>query len=142
MARRLRKAEANAIGLLIIVAIPIYVAAKIFESVGWVIPVVAVITAIALYGWYRQRQKTKRLEYLRGKYHDEELVQKIFNGYFWQGQTAEQLEDSLGRPVAVDDKRLKTKTKEIWKYQHQSANRYALRITVENGVVIGWDQKA
>jgi hypothetical protein len=31
--------------------------------------------------------------------------------------------------------------KEIWKYNHSGGNRYGLRITIENGEVIGWDKK-
>ena len=84
----------------------------------------------------------KRIAYLRRKYSEEDIVQKILQGYFWSGQTAEQLYDSLGPPVDVDSKMLKTKTKEVWKYRHQGANRYGLRITVENGCVAGWDNKA
>jgi hypothetical protein len=70
------------------------------------------------------------------------LVQKIFNGYFWQGQTEAQLMDSLGPPVAIDNKLLKTKVREVWKYRQQGVNRFALRITVEDGYVSSWDQKA
>jgi hypothetical protein len=60
---------------------------------------------------------------------------------FWQGQTQEQLLDSLGRPADTDTKVLKTKTKEIWKYNRVGKNRFGLRVTVENGVVVGWDKK-
>ena len=63
------------------------------------------------------------------------------NKNFWQGQTAEQLIDSLGRPEDIDQKILKTKKKEIWKYNHQGGNRYGLRITLDNDHVVGWDQK-
>jgi len=82
------------------------------------------------------------LSYLRDKYQDEGIVQNIYVGYFWQGQTAEQLKDSLGPPAAVDNKLLKTKTREVWKYQPTGRNRYALRVTVEDGYVTGWDKKA
>ena len=61
--------------------------------------------------------------------------------HFWQGQTEEQLLDSLGKPKDIDQKVLKTKTKEIWKYNETGKNRYALKITLENGKVVGWDQK-
>lgn len=86
-------------------------------------------------------QKQKRLAYLRDKYHDEEIVQKINGGYFWEGQTEEQLRDSLGEPSAIDNKLLKTMTREVWKYHPSGVNRYRLRITVENGRVAGWDKK-
>lgn len=38
------------------------------------------------------------------KYDDESLVQSIMESSFWQGQTAEQLIDSLGNPHDVDKK--------------------------------------
>lgn len=47
--------------------------------------------------------------------------------------------DSLGRPLDIDQKVLKTK--EVWKYNQTGKGRYALRITLENGEVVGWDQK-
>jgi hypothetical protein len=90
----------------------------------------------------RHQKKVRRIAYLRSKYDDEQIVQKIFQGYFWNGQTEEQLYDSLGPPVDVDTKALKTKTKEVWKYGHRGGNRYGLRITLENGCVSGWENKS
>ncbi len=142
MARKMTKAEGKAFGVLAIVALPIVGIVKIFETVGWIIPIGLVAGVIGFFIWYQSDKKKRRLSYLRDKYEDEELVQKILQGYFWQGQSEEQLRDSLGAPIDVDHKVLKTKTREIWKYQHQGANRFGLRITVENGYVTGWDKKA
>lgn len=75
------------------------------------------------------------------KYNNESLVDKLMNGMFWQGQPKGQLIDSLGMPLDVDQKVLKTKTKEIWKYKATGKNRYALKITIEDGEVVGWDKK-
>ena len=75
------------------------------------------------------------------KYDDTQVVDKLMSGTIWRGQTAEQVVDALGSPLSVDTKVLKTKSKEIWKYDHRGANRYALRVTIENGIVVGWDQK-
>ena len=142
MARRRTKGEGALIGLLIIIGLPIYLVSQLVQSIGWILPVIAIAGAIALYTWYQNDKKQKRLAYLRQKYGDEDIVQKIFNGYFWQGQTEAQLMDSLGPPVAVDNKLLKTKVREVWKYRQQGVNRFALRITVEDGYVSSWDQKA
>jgi hypothetical protein len=57
-------------------------------------------------------------------------------------QTPEQLIDSIGRPVDIDRKIMKTKTKEVWKYNQTGRGRFALRIILEDGVVIGWDKKS
>ena len=48
---------------------------------------------------------------------------------------------ALTPDLAVDNKVLKTKTKDIWKYNRTGTNRYGLRITVENDIVVGWDKK-
>jgi hypothetical protein len=89
----------------------------------------------------RAKRAAERLAYLRAKYKDEVIVQRIINRECWRGETAEQLIDSLGRPADIDHKLLKTKSKEVWKYGHRGANRYAVRVTLENNVVIGWDVK-
>lgn len=142
MSRRITKAESKALGALLIVGLPIAGIVKFFEAVGWVIPIALMAAGISLFIWYQHDKKQKRLLYLRAKYQDEALVQKIFQGYFWQGQNEDQLQDALGPPAAVDHKVLKTKTRDIWKYQHQGANRFGLRITVEDGYVTGWDKRA
>ncbi len=142
MARRMTKAESKALTTLIIIALPIVGIIKLFEAVGWVIPAIFTVGVIVLFIWYKHNKKQKRLSYLRAKYQNEEVAQKIFQGYFWQGQSDEQLRDSLGSPVDVDRKVLKTKTREIWKYHHQGSNRFGLRITVEDGYVTGWDKRS
>lgn len=136
------KAETGLLVIALVVGAPIYAAAELAESVGWLIPVAAVLAVIVLVLWYRHDKKQMRLAYLHDKYCDEGLVQKIFDGCIWQGQTEEQLTDAIGEPQAVDRKTLKTKTKETWKYHHRGANRFGLRIIVEDGYVVGWDQKA
>ena len=82
-------------------------------------------------------KRTRLLE----KYGDPALVGRLMRGRFWVDMTQGQLLDSIGRPVHIDQKVLKTKTKEIWKYQKTGTNRFALRITVENKIVVGWDDK-
>lgn len=164
MARKRTKSE-NAVSLVMIVfAMLIAGIAKFFEIFGWVIPALLVVAVIAFSLWYQHVKKQKHLAALRKrhedeleaaqardaarlialqeKYGDEQIVQKIFQGLIWQGQTEEQLLDAIGSPVNVDSKVLKTKKKEIWKYDHWGSNRYGLRITVENGRVTGWDKKA
>ena len=74
------------------------------------------------------------------KYKNDELVESLMQESFWRGQTADQLRDSLGEPLDIDQKVLKTKLKEVWKYQELGKNRYALKITLDDGVVVDWDQ--
>ena len=142
MAKRTSKADAALISLVVVVGLPIFLVSKLVESVGWVMPIIVVAAIIGFAIWYQQGKKKKRLEYLRSKYHNEEIVQKIVGGFIWQGQSEEQLKDSMGDPVAIDRTALKTKTKETWKYHQQGVNRFGLRVKVENGYVVGWDKKA
>jgi cbb3-type cytochrome oxidase subunit 3 len=91
--------------------------------------------------------KKKRLEARRTalllKYdNDHEIVKMIMSRMFWQGQTPMQLIDSLGHPADIDKKVLKTKSKEIWKYNQTGRGRFSLRITIENDLVVGWDKKS
>lgn len=141
MAKRMSKADMQGLGALVILGAIGSAIVKFFETVGYVIPSIALIAGIAGYVWNRKNKKAARLSYLRNKYHDEMTVERIVSGHIWQGQTASQLSDSLGSPADVDVNVLKTKRKEIWKYRHQSGNRYGLRITLENNVVVGWDRK-
>ena len=92
------------------------------EWYWWAI-IICMIIGVAVY--YQQKWKRERL---MAKYGDGALVEKIMNGMYWQGQTEGQLLDSLGRPLDIDQKVLKTKTKEVWKYQETGKNRYALKI--------------
>ncbi len=100
--------------------------------------VVSIITLLLI---IRAILKHVRSKNLMAKYQDKEVVDNIMRRQFWQGQTAEQLIDAIGEPEDIDVKVLKTKKKEIWKYDHQRGNRYELRITLDNDVVVGWEQK-
>lgn len=142
MARKMTKAQSKGSGLLALVVLSFAGIAKFFETVGWVIPVLTVLAGIAAYFWYQHDKQQKRLQYLRSKYSSEEVVQDIFQGRFWQGQTEDQLKDALGAPSEVDNKVLKTKTRQVWKYQPRGGNRFGLRITVEDGYVTGWEKKS
>lgn len=75
------------------------------------------------------------------KYGDERVVENIMSKMIWQGMTEDQLIDSWGRPAAKDQKVFKTKITETYKYNRIGHNRFRSRVKVENGVVIGWEQK-
>jgi len=140
MARR--KANAGALGLLIILGLVVVSIGKILDAVGPAIVLVICAAAIGGYSWLKISQRKARLAFLRDKYKDEAIVQRIIQRLFWEGQTSEQLIDSLGNPASVDHKMLKTRKREIWKYGRQGVNRYALRITLDEDTVVGWDQKS
>ncbi len=135
------KAEMDGIALLFVLAIPVYFIFSLGESIGWIPLAILVLGLIAIYFWGKAEETKKRREALLQKYQNTELVEMIMNKNIWQGQTTEQLLDSLGRPVDLDEKVLKTKKREVWKYDHQGANRYNLRVTLDNDLVVGWDKK-
>lgn len=141
MAKKMSKAEMQGVFWLIIIGLPIYWVSQLGESIGWVPLILIVVVIIGVFVWYEAEKTKKRRTALMKKYQDEDLVDSLMSQSFWQGQTADQLMDSLGNPEDIDQKILKTKKKEVWKYNYQGANRYGLRITLDNDLVVGWDQK-
>ena len=71
----------------------------------------------------------------------DETASRILASELWVGQTEEQLREALGEPIDVDEKVMKTKKREVWKYDQVGGNRFNTRVTLENGVVTGWDRK-
>lgn len=156
MGRRSTKAQDKALGALIvwgaIIGLPVYLIVKAGEAVGWPVLIGGVAALIVGILWYRHAQakadeaeRARQIEARRSallqKYGDAQVVERIMSRSYWQGQTAEQLRDSLGDPADIDEKVLKTKSKQVWKYQQTGVNRFALRIIVENDSVVGWDEK-
>lgn len=90
----------------------------------------------------KNEETALRLSYLLEKYNDEAVVINIMKCMIWESMTAAQLFDSLGEPEAIDQKYLKQISREVWKYNSQGSNRYRLRVTLENGAVVGWDKKS
>jgi hypothetical protein len=105
--------------------------------------VVAIVVAFMVIGSKAKASAAEaRRAALLAKYKDEKIVERLLAKEIWVGQTSQQLLDSVGQPHDVDQKVLKTKKKEIWKYGHKGGNRYMWRVTLENDQVIGWDEKA
>lgn len=103
--------------------------------------IAGVIVTIVIETHKHKQKNHDRKNRLMQKYNDSEMVEALMSGSFWQGQTSDQLYDSLGEPESVDKKVLKTKSKQIWKYGHKGGNKFSLRITIENDSVVGWDKK-
>jgi hypothetical protein len=59
----------------------------------------------------------------------------------WVGQTEKMLIESRGKPEDMDYKVLKTKIKSTLKYGWLGANRYRLRVFLDDDVVVGWEDK-
>ena len=135
----------NLQGLLVGIGVIFSLIASAFQAVanalgqyGWVYIVAGIIIVVFLWVWHDSRSRAIRRQALLEKYGNEEIVDRIIRGDVWMGQTSEQLQEAIGTPVDVDEKVLKTKIKEIWKYHRRGQNRYALRVNLDNGVVVGW----
>ena len=103
--------------------------------------IVVVVVRTSLAGQARIRERRERHAALLAKYGDESIVERIVDGHYWIGATAEMLQDSLGPPEQTESKVMKTKTKATWKYGRIQANQYKLRIYLDDDVVTGWDSK-
>lgn len=79
----------------------------------------------------------RRENRLRARYSGQTL-NDLIGKVIWEGETAEQVRDSLGPPVEIETQARKTKHKEVWKYGHEGGNRFRLRITLDDGQVVGW----
>jgi hypothetical protein len=101
----------------------------------------AIIIAMMMQAAAAAKAEEERRDRIYTKYGKTPLAEKLIARTIWTGETAAQLRDSLGQPLDVDQKVLKTKKKEIWKYNQTGTNRYALKITLDNDEVVGWDQK-
>jgi hypothetical protein len=108
----------------------------------WVVAGCLLVVGAAVL-WYAARALARRSRYARllAKYGDDRIVDAIVTGTIWQGMTSEQLRESWGNPVSIEEKVLKTKTKQVFKYQQVSPNRYRDKVMLEDGIVVGWDQK-
>jgi len=138
MAKRLTASDrflGSILGLALVIYLPVYFVSKIIDISGWEIPALVIVSLIALPAFLKIRKKKARIRYLKKKYKDDALVDRILSRGFWQGQTEEQLVDAIGQPEAVDHKLLKTRRREIWKYHTLGKNRFALRITIDDGLV-------
>lgn len=69
-----------------------------------------------------------------------EIAARLVRQELWRGETLEMLIHSFGRPEAVDEEALKTKTKHVLKWGHLGGYRYTMRVTLENDVVVGWER--
>ena len=128
------------IGLLIACLVVIWIG-KSIGMLGFLALLLMCVAAFGGFLWYKSVKRRNQIGYLHSKYEDEALAQRILEHRPWEGQTSQQLVDSLGDPVSIDKKVLKTRKREIWKYNQRGTNRYKLRITLDDDIVVGWDEK-
>lgn len=89
-----------------------------------------------------EEERARRKAYLLDKYgNDSSVVEDIANGLIRQGMTYEMVIDAWGAPAAVDKKVYRTKIKETLKYGPGPRRSFSNRVVIENGVVVGWEQR-
>lgn len=108
----------------------------------WIVAALLLLVAAAVLVFVaRGLAKNSRYAKLMAKYGDETVVHALVTQTIWQGMTIDQLKDSWGEPVAVEQKVMKTKVREIYKYKPLGKNRFRDKVTLEDGIITGWDQK-
>lgn len=100
--------------------------------------IAALVGGITIIGNISRRERLAReRQRLVLKYGDE-ITDRIIAHQVWQGMTDEQLIDSWGAPVDVSREITRTKVKETWKYGQTGKNRFSQRVSLEDGIVVGW----
>ncbi len=105
---------------------------------GILILVAAAVLVFAAFALAKRSRYSRLLQKYGG---DEKLVDALISKTIWQGMTEAQLLDSWGKPAAIEEKVMKTKVKQVFKYRPTAANRYRDKVTLEDGLIVGWDQK-
>src|SRR3954447_22162398 len=109
MARRTSKFDNAIFAALIVIGIPVFAASKFFEATGVAPGLLVIGLLIGGYFWYSAAKRQRRKAQLTEKYQSEDIAERIMRRTIWEGESAEQLLDSVGQPSAIDDHVLKTK---------------------------------
>jgi hypothetical protein len=103
-----------------------------------IVVIVLIIAGVAI---SRHLATKRRRARLLDRYGNLQIVEDIMAKKVWQGMTKEQLLESWGQPADQGQKVMKTKTTTTYKYNQTGRNRFRSRVTLENDVVVGWQQK-
>lgn len=137
-----------AIGFVVLIALAIFNSVAdtigIDRSTFIFIVVIAIGCAFGLSSMHKAKKikeyQEQRRQYLIQKY-GPETAQLLLNQNIWHGATCEMMLDAFGQPADIDTAVMRNKHTSVLKYYPKGYNRYGMRITVENGYVIGWELK-
>ena len=138
---KMTKLQKESLATIVFIAVIITAVIKFFENVGVLLLIIVIAACVVAFLLYKAIKKRRRLAYLKKKYVNSRIVDRMLNGVIWQGETPAQLMDSLGKPDTVDKRKSQSLKKEIWKYGRRGGGRYNLFIELENGVVVNWEGK-
>jgi predicted nucleic acid-binding Zn-ribbon protein len=85
----------------------------------------------------QQRRFAEYVEGLKQRF-GEQIAQLILAKTLWQGASGEVVREMFGEPADVATRVYKTKTTETWKFKPIDRRKYALHVTMENGICVGW----
>jgi hypothetical protein len=103
-------------------------------AMAFAVMVLAVASLRALNGNGRGKRRVAELE---RKYATSPMRAAIVDKTVRIGMTEAEVVDAWGKPAGRSQRVLKTKTKQTLRY---GAGRYAARVHLDNGRVVGWDQ--
>jgi predicted Holliday junction resolvase-like endonuclease len=116
-------------------------AMTLFLAIVLVLTAGVLIRAIAVaFDTERQSRLAERRKKIYEKYGPTATAERLINKTLWAGESFQQLLDSLGKPEEIDEKIQAARPRSIWKYESRGGDRHRLRITMENGFVVGWDK--
>lgn len=134
------RADLMLYGAVVAVGVPVFGIAALIEKYGLLYALLIVAGVLGLGAGYWQWLRLLRAARLRGKYPDAELARRLIAREIWEGQSAEELEDALGKPVSVDRHKRGGKHRETWNYLPYKG-RYRMRVTLEDGCVSTWHRR-
>lgn len=114
---------------------------KFFQTFGFIGPAAIVGGSILFVLLLKALWKWRRKSALLKKYGDPETVNRILKKIIWVGQTSVQLQDSLGVPKDVDESVYMMRREQVWTYRARKGSSCGLRVRMEDGIVIGWEDR-
>lgn len=117
----------------------------IFIIIG--LPVIGIVFLLLRDKKRKQNQANEaitRHQYLLDKFGDYDTVQRILDRNIGLGDSESFVLEAFGSPNSIDSEVLKTKTKYTWKYKKGNEIRrdqHNFQIKLENGIVVGWEDK-
>lgn len=134
------RADLMLYGTVVAIGLPVFGIATLIEKYGLLVALLVVAVVLGLGAAYWQWLRMLRAARLRAKYPDAELAQRLIAREIWEGQSAEELLDALGKPVAVDRHKRGGKQRETWNYLPYKG-RYRMRVSLEDGHVSSWHRR-
>lgn len=119
------------------------------EGAGFGFVLIYSVIWAVLAGWVGSVRKKKLAEMERQRLaamwdelaarFDGPTATRIMKGEIMQGDSREIVELALGEPEDVSERVMKSKTRHVLKYGRINARSFALKITLEDDHVVGWD---